>query len=343
MQKAQLTINFGISLDIAHLDFLSSINKDTPNIFIVALQTKYFVNPIIYDESLTCTPIRLNMKNLLLILFSLCISISSFAQKPAYRIYNSKGKKVSYKKMLKTLAKEDVVMFGELHNNPIAHWLQLELTTDLDQLRDLQLGAEMFEADNQTAVDLFLKDSIDNKGLDTLARLWPNYKTDYAPLLQYAKDNGLQFTASNVPRRYASMVYRGGFEALDTLADNEKAWIAPLPILFDSLLPKYQQILEMMGGHGSANLVKAQALKDATMAYFILQNLKDGNLFIHYNGSYHSDHYEGIMWYMAQTKPELNYASISTVTQEDISKLNKEHRGTADFIICVDDDMTTTY
>lgn len=283
------------------------------------------------------------MKKLLVLAVCLFISLSVFAQKPAYVIYNSKGRKVSYKKMIKTLAKQDIVLFGELHNNAIAHWLELELTKDLDQMRTLILGAEMFEADNQDAVDLYLKDSIDSKGLDTMARLWPNYKTDYAPLLNYAKDTGLSFIATNVPRRYARMVYKGDFSALDTLTDEEKAWIAPLPILFDSTLPKYVEILEMMGGHGSATLVKAQALKDATMAYFILKNYQSGRLFLHYNGSYHSDDFEGILWYLMQAKGNLMYKTISTVTQENVKKLDKEYRGRADFIICVDEDVTTTY
>lgn len=245
--------------------------------------------------------------------------------------------------MAKKLAKEELIFFGELHNNPIAHWLQLEITIDLDKSKDLILGAEMFEADNQKAVDLYLQDSIDGKGLDTMARLWPNYKTDYAPLLNYAQQHGITFTASNVPRRYASKVYRGGFAALDTLTEMEKAWIAPLPILFDSTLPKYVQILEMMGGHGSPDLVKAQALKDATMAHFILKNHIEGKLFIHYNGSYHSDDHEGIVWYIQQADPDMKYATISTVSQEDINKLEVENRGRADYIICVDSDMTTTY
>lgn len=42
-------------------------------------------------------------------------------------------------------------------------------------------------------------------------------------------------------------------------------------------------------------------------------------------------------------KPNLKYIIISTVTQQDIYKLEKENIGKADFIICVDEDMTTTY
>lgn len=282
------------------------------------------------------------MKNFLLIIICF-LTIQANSQKVAYQIYNAKGKKVSYKKMLKTVAEKDILLFGELHNNPIAHWLQYELTSDLHQKRSLMLGAEMMEADNQEVLNKYLKGEITQKALDTLARLWPNYKTDYAPLIEFAKENDLKFIATNIPRRNARVVFKKGFEALDSLPDEEKQWIAPLPIPFDPELKTYKNILTMMGDHGSPKLVMAQASKDATMAHFILKNYKDGDLFIHYNGAYHSNEYEGIMWYLKQSRPELNYASISTVSQEDISKLLEENKFLADFIICVDSDMTTTY
>ena len=119
-----------------------------------------------------------------------------------YTIYNAKGKEISYSKMMATLSKQDIILFGELHNSALAHWLQIEVTKELATKRALQLGAEMLEADDQNAVNLYLSDSIDQKGLDTLARLWPNYTTDYAPLVNYAKENKLEFIATNIPRRY---------------------------------------------------------------------------------------------------------------------------------------------
>jgi uncharacterized iron-regulated protein len=268
---------------------------------------------------------------------------SAFGQKDAYVIYNAKGKKVSYKKMMKKLAKKDVILFGELHNNPIAHWLQFEVTSELKDKRDLILGAEMLEADDQDHVTSYIKGEIDHDALDTLARLWPNYKTDYKPLVDFAKDNDLHFVATNIPRRFASLVYKKGFEALDTLSAEEKSWIAPLPFPFDSELPRYKNILVELGDHASPELVKAQASKDATMAHFILENYKAGSLFIHYNGAYHSDFYEGILWYLRGQKPGMEYATISTVSQEDIKDLEKDYLGKADFIICVDEDMTKTY
>lgn len=264
-------------------------------------------------------------------------------QKPAYILYNAKGKKVSYEKMIRILKDKDIVLFGEFHNNPISHWLQLGVTTDLKQKRNLVMGAEMFEQDNQNALDLYVSGKIKAKELDSLARLWKNYPTDYAPLVNFAKENQIHFAATNVPRKYAAMVSKGGFEALDSISAKEKAWIAPLPIAYDPELPGYKKMLEMMGGHSGVNLPKAQAIKDATMAYFILQSYTPGSLFIHFNGSYHSDNYEGILWHLKNKRPELHYGTITTVSQKDISKLLAENIGRADFIICVPDDMTTTY
>lgn len=283
------------------------------------------------------------MNKILFVFLILFVFNTALGQnKPAYTIYNSKGKRISYNKMVKVLSTKDVILFGELHNNAIAHWLQYELASELANSKPLILGAEMFEADNQVPLDSYLRGTIDQKGLDTLARLWPNYKTDYAPLVNFARDRGIPFIATNIPRRYASMVYKKGFEVLDTLAANEKAWMAPLPIAFEPDLPGYRNILSMMGDHGTPELVMAQAIKDATMAHFILMNYKPGSRLLHFNGAYHSNNYEGILWYLKQSAPKYDYATISTVTQESLYKLLPEHKGLADFIICVDSNMTNT-
>ncbi|MGG9960191.1 ChaN family lipoprotein [Ferruginibacter sp. SUN106] len=273
-------------------------------------------------------------------LLVVCVSAQN---KPAYVLYNTKGKKVSYKKMMRLLTQQDIVLIGEFHNNAISHWMELEITKDAKTQRDLVLGAEMFEQDNQPALDLYLQGKLSAKGLDSMARLWKNYPTDYAPLVDFAKDNHIAFAATNIPRKYAAAVSKGGFEALDTVPPFAKNWIAPLPIAYDAELPGYKNMLTMMAGHGTANMIKAQAIKDATMAHFILQHFVPGSLFIHYNGSYHSDNHDGIVWHLKHSKPDLKIATVTTVSQKDILHLLAENKGKADFIICVDEDMTNTY
>jgi len=267
-----------------------------------------------------------------------------FAQDlPAYNLFDTNGKKIKYNKMLAELRSADVVFIGEHHNNPIVHWLQLEITRELGKDHSLVLGAEMFEADNQAALSNFLAGEIDAAGLDSTARLWNNYKTDYSPLVEYARENNLPFIATNIPRRYASLVYKKGFEALDSLSVEEKEWIAPLPIHYDAELPEYKGMLEMMGDHASPTMPMAQASKDATMAWFISQNLREDTIFIHYNGSYHSDNHGSIIYYLRRTNPDLTIMTLTTVEQADVSGLEEDARGKADFIICVDKDMTKTY
>lgn len=262
---------------------------------------------------------------------------------PAYALFNAKGKPLSHKGMMKQLQQADIILFGELHNNAIAHWLQLEVTRELIAAGPLVLGAEMIERDDQATLDRYLRGEIDQAAFDSLARLWKNHASDYKPLVDLAKANNLPFVAANVPRRYARAVNRGGFEALDTVPDAERAWIAPLPIAFDPELPRYRHMLGMMGDHGTPNMVKAQALKDATMAHSIVEHFRPGSRSIHYNGSFHSDFFEGINWYLQRARPDLKRITIATVTQAEVVRLNAEYRGQADIIIVVDEDVPGTY
>lgn len=288
------------------------------------------------------------MKKYSIVLLVLFFGFTAFkTKKPAYLLFNEKGKKVKYEKMLGQTKVADIVLFGELHNNPIAHWLQLELTKDLHELKDssLVLGAEMFESDNQLILDEYFSGLISQTRFEAEVRLWNNYKTDYKPLVEFARKNQLRFVATNVPRRYASLVNSKGFEGLEELSDEAKAFLPPLPVLYDPELPAYKNMLNMegMGSHVNENFPKAQAIKDATMAHFILKNWSPGKLLIHYHGAYHSDNFESIYWYLKQHNPELNIVTITTVLQEDNSALTEKNTGKAHFTICVDENMTTTY
>ena len=290
------------------------------------------------------------MKPILSVLIFILATLVATAQdKQAYRVFDSKGKESDYAQLLKQSKKADVVFFGEQHNNPISHWLQIELAEDLEKETSgkLIMGAEMFERDNQAILNEYLSGQISSKNFEEEARIWDNYATDYKPLVELAKSKKLPFIATNVPRRYANMVYKQGLESLNPLTSEAKSWIAPLPIEVDMNLPSYQAMIKMMGGHGgssaSDNLIKSQAVKDATMGYFIAQNLKKGHVFLHFNGSYHSDLKEGTVWYLRKYAAGKDVVNIATVEQNNIDKLDQENLGKADFIICVPAKMTKTY
>jgi uncharacterized iron-regulated protein len=277
---------------------------------------------------------------LLLILFLL----SSFMERPAYTLFNKKGQKTKFSKLLEKAKEADVILFGELHNNPISHWLQLELAKDLKG--GLSIGMEMFEADDQMIIIEYFKGKFATKNFESEVKLWNNYQTDYKPILEFAKSEGLPLIATNVPRRYANMVSKNGIESLHDLSDEAKKLMAPLPIEIDYDLPGYKNMKDMMGPHAKENadkFVQAQALKDATMAHFIVQNLMQGNKFLHLNGAYHSNNFEGIFYYLKKYKSDLKVLTISTVEQEIPQDLEEENKGIADFVINVPKNMTKTY
>ena len=280
------------------------------------------------------------MKNILFIL-SIFLCAEGFSQE-AFAFFTQNGKRTSYRKLLRKSKKADIVLFGEYHNNPIAHWLEVKLTKDLLGKRSLILGAEMFERDNQDALDGYLEGTIDQKGLDTLARLWKNYKTDYKPWVDLAKREKLPIVATNIPRKYANLVYKKGLQALDTLPSAERKWIVSLPFPYDGNLSQYEK-MKKMARHNPENLPMAQAIKDATMAESIETHYKKGSLFLHLNGSYHSDFFQGIYWYLRRRNHNLKILTISTLSQSNLKKLPSEAYGQADFILVVDEDMTGSY
>ncbi|MFZ4399597.1 MAG: ChaN family lipoprotein [Bacteroidales bacterium] len=291
------------------------------------------------------------MKIKLMALLLLVISCAMQSDKPAYLLFDKNGKMSSYEKLLNDASNADIVLFGEMHDNPICHWLQLELCKDLYKTKkdQLVLGAEMFETDNQLLLDEYISGKIKAGNFEAEAKLWPNYKTDYKALVEFARKNKIPFIATNIPRRYASLVNKSGFEALETLSKEAKSLMVPLPFDYNADLNCYKQMLKTdsssMGAssHITPNLPKAQAAKDATMAHFILKNFNKGNTFLHFNGSYHSDDFESMVWYLKEAKPKLKILTISSIEQETIDTLSKENFNKADYILCIPESMSKTH
>lgn len=288
------------------------------------------------------------MKYILTLLCTLLLFIQTKSQeKKAYNLFDASGKQISYQEMMKTLKTQDVVFIGEIHNCPIAHWLEYEIIKDLYRKHGdkLTIGAEMLEANNQLILNEYLDGLISSDRFEEEARLWPNYTTDYANVIGLGREHHLPVIATNVPRRYANMVKNGGFEALEKLSPEALRYIAPLPIEYtpDEEASAMFGLMLMTSAKKTnpENIAKAQAIKDATMGWFISKNLR--SKFVHLNGNYHSDFKKGIITYLNLYRPGLKIANICSVRQDEIDKLGEENQGRADFYICVPTDMTMTY
>jgi len=243
-----------------------------------------------------------------------------------------------------------MVFFGEYHTNPISHWLQLEVSKSLYEVRgnDVFFGAEMFENGNQLVLDEYLGGLYaEAKMIPEITQLWGNYQTDYKPLVEFAKAKQLRFIATNIPRRYAAMFNTYGMEALKKLSPAALAMISPdIEKYFDPTVKAYAEMADKMGGHVPDNMYNiqlAQASKDATMAHFSLKNYSKGNLLIHFQGSYHSNNNQGIIWWIHKINPKINIKSITTVTQSEWDAMSTEEKATiANYTIVVADNMTQT-
>ena len=180
---------------------------------------------------------KLFSKKVCVLLLLCLVGVTAFAQKgykKAYTLFDANGKEIGYDELVAALAQPDVVFIGEIHNCCITHWLEYELARSLYAIHKdkLMMGAEMLEADNQLILDEYMNRQISYDRFEAEARLWDNYSTDYAPFVFFAKENHIPFIATNVPRRYANVVKDRGLQYLDSLSDEAKRYLPPLPVSF---------------------------------------------------------------------------------------------------------------
>ena len=199
-------------------------------------------------------------------------------QPEAYRLYDSKGQPVDFGTMTDSLSKQNVVFVGEMHNCPVTHWLELKILQSLYSAKKdkVAVGMEMLEADNQLIIDEYLDGVITSDRFENECRLWPNYSTDYEPLVEFANEHKLRVFATNVPRRYANSVKNNGCNILDSLSEEARRYLPPLPLKLKeneqtkeafgmmSMMRKNAHPEFMAQSHGLEHL-KASGFSDGTL------------------------------------------------------------------------------
>jgi len=275
----------------------------------------------------------------------ICNSSLLYSQR-AFVVYNEKGKEVSVEKMLKQTQNADVVVFGELHNNPICHWLEIEVLKYLSNRdRPVIMGMEMFERDQQEVLDELMAGVFELKKLDQYTRTWPNYGTDYKPLLAFALERNIPIIATNIPRKYASFVFKKGIDSLKTL-DISPGMVPAFDFEVDTTLATYAEVLAMgqnMPGHGSENFLYAQAIKDVAMARGIYDERTNNEVLYHINGAFHSKNREGICHYLSEMDPNLDIITIQAQEVENPDVFQQQNSNLASFHIQINTLVTKSY
>ncbi|HVF45928.1 MAG TPA: ChaN family lipoprotein [Pyrinomonadaceae bacterium] len=264
-----------------------------------------------------------------------------------YRVFDAKGNPSTIAAVIERLDAVDVIFLGEQHDDAVGHAAQLDIfrraiDTYLTK-RKIALSLEMFERDVQIVLDEYLAGLISENHLILSSRAWTNYKTDYRPLVELAKEKKLPVIAANAPRRYVNMVSRNGRGALNGLSKDAKEWLAPLP--FGEPSEAYaKKFRSLMGPSAEAqmgieNILASQSLWDATMADSIVRSLKkhDRPLVVHLNGSFHSENRLGAVDHLLRYRPKTRVLVVTIKYEDDFRSFDRaKHTDLGDFVLLTD-------
>lgn len=267
-----------------------------------------------------------------------------------HRVFESKRKRGSdFESMLAELAKADIVFLGEQHDDPRTHRLQTAVLEGLARRRSgpIVLALEMFERDAQTGLDAYLAGTRTETDFLAAARPWPNYATDYRPMVEFAKSRNWPVVGGNVPRRLAQVVSRRGMIALDSVPETDRPLIAAeRSCPRDEYWDRFKTTMGDMSGHGvqmSAAQVDAmvwrfyesQCLKDETMGEAVAAAwTRYRTQVVHANGAFHSDYRLGTVERVRRRLPQAKIAVVSFVPVKDLDATNgKAVRKLGDWVV----------
>jgi uncharacterized iron-regulated protein len=219
---------------------------------------------------------------------------------------------------------------------------------------------EMFDRDVQPVMNEYLQGFIREKNFKKDARSWSNYK-DYRPMVEFAKEKKLPVVCANAPSRYTNMAGRLGQESLQRLPKETQQWFAPLP--YDTASGAYYEKLTGLSLHapatadtakkklpamnmGNFNLVVAQSLWDATMAYSIASYWKANKKkkIFQVNGKFHSDERFAIVTQLSKYAPKAKVIVISSASDEKFPDIQwSDYQKEGDFVIITDPSIPRTY
>ncbi len=302
-----------------------------------------------------------------------------------YRVFTGAGQPATLDDIVAAMAPHTVVFVGETHDDPTQHMLEAELWKRAYEAygdpavagagaRPVALSLEFFQRDTQPIVDEYLADLITDKAFEADGRPWPRYETDYRPMIEFAKENGLAVIAANAPRRYANRVTRLGRESLDVLSAEAKASLPPLPygkasdeyrkqwievisevmeeegmkcgIPVEQLLAEGEDAVARApaGAHGNmGNQMDSQVLWDASMAFWISEYLTDhpDALVLHMVGGFHVERGTGTPEHLEAYRPGTSRLIISMQPVEDVDAFEPAPEGEwGDFVIQTDQSRT---
>ncbi|MDW1834930.1 ChaN family lipoprotein [Vibrio sp. Vb0718] len=232
-----------------------------------------------------------------------------------YQLYTPSGEHIALSKLPIELQQADVILIGEWHTHAGVHRFQTDMLKQLTSYdRSLALSMEQFTRDKQPVVDAYLRGELGEQYLMKQANAWPNYESDYRPLVEFAKQKNLPVIAANAPKSIVRCIGRQGLDYINKLDDDQRMFIAQAINTGSS--PYKEKFMASMH-HGKPEQTEkqfaAQVTWDETMAESIVSYLDDnpGAQVVHVAGKFHTEQGLGTAASILSRNPSLKVVVIS--------------------------------
>lgn len=233
-----------------------------------------------------------------------------------YQLNSPQGQALSLQNLPSELLTADVILVGEWHTHPGIHRFQTDLLHTLSSQRSVALSMEQFTRDKQPVINQYLAGEIGEQPLISEGNAWPNYESDYRPLVELAKRQGLDVIAANAPKAIVRCIGRQGIGYLEKLDETERHYLAAEINTADSL---YKDKFMASMHHGQPEQTErqyaAQITWDETMAESIVNYRKahPQTQIVHIAGKFHTEGGLGTANSILRRAPELKVVVITPV------------------------------
>lgn len=239
-----------------------------------------------------------------------------------FQLHTPAGQAIGISPFIEQVKSVDIILVGEWHTHAGVHHFQTQLLNRLiEHKHNVALSMEQFTRDKQSIVDQYLQGEIGEQTLITQGNAWPNYESDYRPLIEVAKAHNVDVIASNAPKVMVQCIAKKGLPYLDSLDKEQRPFVATTIFTGDSA---YKQKFMASMHHGTEQQNEqqyaAQVTWDETMAESIVNYLKVNptKQVMHIAGMFHTEGGLGTASAILKLNPNLTVAVITptkTVTE----------------------------
>ncbi|PSW04058.1 ChaN family lipoprotein [Photobacterium lipolyticum] len=236
-----------------------------------------------------------------------------------YSITSPQGTPLNLVELSLAIKDADIILVGEWHGHPGVHLMQAQLFAQLySQNPNITLSMEQFTRDHQPVLNQYLVGEIGEQTLIKNAKAWPNYISDYRPLVEFAKQHDLDVIAANAPQFIVRCIGQNGADYLDRLPQHERRWVAEqLTLTPDAYQTQFNTLMHHGDEAKTQHQFAAQTAWDDTMAESMVNYLAQhpGKQIIHVAGRFHVAEGLGTASRIKARNPGLDVVMVTPVTE----------------------------